>query len=130
MPAGDVIARARACIGARFRVQGRDPTTGLDCVGLAAAAFGREAAGDYTLRGGDAGALAKRIAMAGLRDVSGDVRAGDLLMVEAGPRQLHLIVLTESGFVHADARLRRVVETPGRPVWPVLCAWRACEDED
>ena len=60
----------------------------------------------------------------------GEERAGDLLMVEAGPGQLHMIVMVPGGYVHADARLRRVVEAPGAPPWPVLAAWRGCEDED
>ena len=45
----DVVARARGCVGARFRLHGRDPATGLDCVGLAAIAIGeplRGASGD------------------------------------------------------------------------------------
>jgi murein DD-endopeptidase / murein LD-carboxypeptidase len=33
-------------------------------------------------------------------------------------------VLTDGGFVHADAGLRRVVETPGRPDATLIGAWR------
>lgn len=122
-----IIARARACVGTRFRLQGRNPATGLDCVGLAAIAFGKDAPSpDYALRGGDVVALARMIGKAGLHDVRDKrVGPGDLLMVDAGPRQIHLVVLTRTGFVHADASLRRVVEVPGRPRWPVLHAWRA-----
>lgn len=32
----EFIRRARSCVGVRFRHQGRDPKTGLDCAGLAA----------------------------------------------------------------------------------------------
>jgi len=123
---GDVVARARACVGARFRLQGRRAAEGLDCVGLAGAAF---AIGglprDYPLRGNATARVRTLAEAAGLRAINPDeAAAGDLLMVEAGPEQLHLLVLTDGGFVHADAGLRRVVETPGRPSWPVLAAWR------
>lgn len=50
--------------------------------------------------------------------------AGDLLLCAVADNQLHLAVVTERGFVHADARLRRVVETPGAVPWPVLSAHR------
>jgi cell wall-associated NlpC family hydrolase len=36
-----VAAAAFALVGTPFRLRGRDPRTGLDCVGLALAAFGR-----------------------------------------------------------------------------------------
>jgi hypothetical protein len=42
----------------------------------------------------------------------------------AGPAQLHLAILTGRGFIHADARLRRVVETPGRPDPAPIMVWR------
>lgn len=38
--------------------------------------------------------------------------------------QLHLAVRTKQGFVHAHAGIRRVVETPGEPQWPLLGAYR------
>lgn len=124
---GAEIARvARGCIGVRFRPQGRDPGHGLDCAGLAGLAFGRAGLPrDYALRGGDGGAIAAAVAAFGLRSIDADEAGeGDLLLLETGVRQFHLAVLTHGGFVHADARLRRVVETPGWPHWPVLAAWR------
>jgi murein DD-endopeptidase / murein LD-carboxypeptidase len=120
-----IVARARACVGARFRPHGRDPRWGLDCVGVAAAAFGRVVAGGYPLRGGDPDVVSRRIAAMGLRPIAPDAAAaGDLVLMAAGPGQLHLAVLTERGFVHADAGLRRVVETPGRVAFAVIGAWR------
>lgn len=124
---GREIARAaRGCLGARFRPQGRDPAHGLDCVGLAGVAFRRaELPRDYALRGGDAARIAEALEAQGLRRIGlGEAREGDLLLVSSAPRQFHFAVLTETGFVHADARLRRVVETPGRPPWPAVGAWR------
>ncbi|HWW65310.1 MAG TPA: peptidoglycan endopeptidase [Sphingomonadaceae bacterium] len=130
MTEGQRVARAaRACLGTRFRPQGRDPATGLDCVGLAGLAFGL---GDlprgYALRGGDPATCRALIEAAGLAPVDPEqTREGDLLLLKAGPGQLHFAVRTDSGFVHADAAARHVIETPGPPVWPVLGAWRAQE---
>jgi hypothetical protein len=119
-----IVDAARSCIGARFRPQGRDPAYGLDCVGLAGVAFGRDVLPrDYALRGGDARRIQAQVEGFGLRRVD-EAAAADLLLLRTGAAQYHLAVMTESGFVHADARLRRVVETPGVPPWPVIGIWR------
>lgn len=128
----DVARAAQALVGARFRLHGRDPATGLDCVGVAALALkgaGHEAAAPqgYALRGGDAPGWSSTLDAAGLRRVD-CARAGDLMLLSTGPGQAHLAVWTGQGFVHADAGLRRVVETPGRPRWPLIGLWRAGED--
>lgn len=117
-----VASRARALIGTRFRPQGRSPA-GIDCVGLAAAALGRPAPADYALRGGSPERLAAGLREAGLRRRR-KRRAGDVLAMRSGPQQLHLGIWTGDGIIHADARLRRVVERPGEPPWPVIGIWR------
>jgi hypothetical protein len=38
--------------------------------------------------------------------------------------QLHLGILTANGFIHADAKIGRVVERPGGLVWPVVATLR------
>lgn len=120
----DIAARARALVGVRFRPQGRDPAVGLDCVGLVAAALRVcEVRGDYPLRGGNLDELERELARAGLRRAAGR-KTGDVLVMRAGPAQLHLGIATEAGLVHADAGLKRVVERPGAVAWPVLGAWR------
>lgn len=128
--AEQVVAGARAVVGARFRVQGRDPALGLDCVGVAACAL--RAAGctavvpnHYSVRCAvlPAGAVPPDLTGA---DGAG---AGDILLCRVSPAQLHLAVRTDSGVVHADASLRRVVERPGAPPWPVIAAWRLQEGE-
>ncbi|HET8613774.1 MAG TPA: peptidoglycan endopeptidase [Sphingomonas sp.] len=123
----EIVAAARACVGARFRLHGREPETGLDCVGLAAFAYAGRLKGavpsGYALRGGDPETVAARIDALGLARADGQ-RAGDLLLLVSGPFQLHLAIRTERGFIHADAGLRRVVETPGEPQWPMAGAWR------
>lgn len=114
---------ALALVGARFRLHGRDPLTGLDCVGVAALAAGVEAPSGYALRGGDVGAVAARIERAGLVQVK-EAWPGDVMLLRPGPGQLHLAIKTGRGFVHADAALRRVVERPGAPEWEILGLWR------
>lgn len=128
MSGDHVAAAALATVGARFRLHGRDPGEGLDCVGLAAHALaaggwrGGAVPTGYAVRGGDRGRVAALLDAALVR-CAGD-GTGDILLVAAGPGQLHLAVRTERGIVHADAGLRRVVERPGPLPWPVIGAWR------
>lgn len=118
--------RARAAVGARFRLGGRDPAFGLDCVGLVAWAHElADVPADYGLRSGDPARVAAWCDMRWRRvETAG---AGDVLLLRGGPGQVHLAVSTGGGLVHADAGLRRVVERPGDPPWPVLAMWRVGE---
>lgn len=134
---GEAVARAaEALVGAPFRLHGRDPRWGLDCIGLVAAAL--EGAGlpaepptRYGLRNrdiGDPDALALRSA---LRPVRGLPVPGDVLLVRPGPAQVHLLVRArrDDRFVHAHAGLRRVVAMPGPLQWPVIGHWRPVEED-
>ncbi|WP_298399275.1 peptidoglycan endopeptidase [Sphingobium sp.] len=116
-----VVERARAMIGVPFRLHGRS-RDGLDCVGLAALALGRDAPFAYGLRSGDGTQAERWLRAAGLRRVEGG-RPGDLALVRPGPLQLHLMIATGTGFVHAHAGLGRVVEMPGVSPWPLLTWW-------
>lgn len=124
-----IVAAARSAIGTRFRLHGRDPAFGLDCVGLVAVALRAGGAAaivpdGYALRSGDADAVAAMIVAAGLVPAT-EPKAGDVLLCRAGPGQLHLAIDGGSGsIIHADAQLRRVVERPGPPPWPVIGRWR------
>lgn len=124
----DIAAAARALVGARFRLHGRNPATGLDCAGVVALACGRSGDGPkgYALRGGSAAGFSAMLDAAGFARVR-HPQSGDVALVEAGPAQFHLVVMTGQGFVHADAALRRVVERPGALPWPVIGYWRAGE---
>lgn len=114
-------AMARALVGVRFRLHGRDAAHGLDCVGLVAAATGREAPTGYGWRSGDATRVA---ALLDERFVRGDDAPGAVLLLRAGPGQLHLAIRVADGIVHADAGLGRVAWRPGPPPWPVLGYWK------
>ena len=125
-----VAEAALAAVGARFRLHGRDPATGLDCVGLvawslAAGGYAGAVPTGYRLRGGDATAVAGLLD-AGLVRVA-EAAAGDVLLMRTGPGQLHLGVWVTIGLVHADAGLGRVVMRPGAVAWPVLGCWRVGE---
>lgn len=116
-----VEAAARALVGVRFRLHGRDAVHGLDCVGLVALATGREAPTGYGWRSGDEGRVAALLD--GVFERGGDA-PGAVLLMRAGPGQLHLAIRVSDGIVHADAGLRRVTWRPGVPPWPVLGYWK------
>ncbi len=132
MDAGEIVARGRALIGTRFRAQGREPGLGLDCIGVAAAMFGMAGVRrDYCLRSGEAGVVNAEFAACGFRRLAvTEAGAGDVLLVRVGPAQLHVVILTPEGYLHADAGLQRVVEVPGAVAWPVASAWRQCDEEE
>lgn len=109
-------AAARALVGVRFLSQGRDPVTGLDCVGLVSAAYaaaGRVlvAPAGYPLRGWRRERIEAALAAAGFSPVD-DRRDGDVALIALAAGQFHLGVIGPARFVHAHAGLRRVVETP------------------
>lgn len=118
-------------IGARFRRQGRDPATGLDCVGLVWAAYvaaGRElvAPAGYPLRGWTRARIEAALAAAGFERVE-DRRVGDVVLIALAAGQFHLGVMGPASFVHAHAGLRRVVETPVDGVMSAAASgWRLC----
>ena len=126
----DYAARARALVGTRFRAQGRD-SNGIDCVGVIVAAFGLPEDAvrrNYRLRG-DHRREAETCLAAHFRRVPfKQLRSGDVMLLEAAIDQLHLAVRTDAGFVHAHGGIRRVVETPGLPEWPLLAVYRKRKD--
>lgn len=116
--------------GAPFRPQGRDPATGLDCVGLVWAAYAdagrmlRPPAG-YPLRGWRRERIEASLGAAGFGEVD-DRRDGDVLLIALAAGQFHLGVLGPASFVHAHAGLRRVVETPFDGAIIAATRWRLC----
>ena len=51
-------------------------------------------------------------------------QVGDLLLLRVCADQLHFAVQCGASFIHADAGLRRVVEVPGTPPWPLIGTYR------
>jgi hypothetical protein len=118
--------RARALIGTRFRAQGRG-NEGLDCIGVVLATFGidpKSSRNDYRLRGEDPLELDAALLRHFRRLPAGQLAPGDVILMSVDKEQLHRGIRTTGGFVHAHAGLRRVVETPGAPVWKMLGAYR------
>lgn len=104
-------------VGVRFRPQGSEPATGLDCVGLVWAAYaaaGRRLArpAGYPLRGWSRARVEAALAAAGFAPTGGAGRAGDVALIAFGAGQFHLGLIGADRMVHAHAGLRRVVESP------------------
>ena len=118
-------AAAEALLGAPFRLGGRDPVTGVDCVGLVACALAAEAPQGYALRNS---CIARHLAFAegaGFIAASGPLARGDLILAVPGPAQHHLLIaLGRDCFIHAHAGLRRVALHHGASPWPELARWR------
>lgn len=123
-----IAARAIGHIGAPFRLHGRCLDGGFDCIGLAADAllhvgFSGAIPNEYSLRGHFGNLLSTFFeGPAFVRAAS--LHPGDFVAVRAAPRQLHLLIATDGGFVHAHAGLRRVVLTPRPLPWPTFGHWR------
>ncbi len=122
-----IVEAARACVGTRFRAQGRTIGLALDCVGLVlvaakAAAVTIDDFPAYSL-GGDHPALEPILARHGCAAVAiGE--PGDILIMAPTPRRCHFGILTPAGVVHAHAGLGRVVEGPIDPEWAIIGQWR------
>ena len=109
---------ASTMIGCPFRLFGRNPATGLDCVGLLIAcleAIGRNAVIPigYGLRNS---AIERWLGCAdrsGFLPADGKILPGDVLITRPGPSQHHLMIVeTPRAAIHAHAGLRRVVHEP------------------
>lgn len=132
MSGAALAAAAAALVGTRFRLGGRDPASGLDCIGLlhaASAALGRPLAlpVGYPLRVRDLAAWLPDPARLGLGlvPVAGPPQPGDVVLLAPGPAQVHLAIAANSGgWVHAHAGLRAVVISPDRPAGALLHHWR------
>jgi murein DD-endopeptidase / murein LD-carboxypeptidase len=122
-PYAAVFWAARAHVGTRFRLHGRNPATGLDCVGLAAVALhdagikiGPVPTG-YGLKDHSAEAIIAMLQQAGLMAAPWDsssnrANIGHIALYHVGARQHHLAIIGPQSAVHAHAGLRRVVESP------------------
>ncbi|MHA7820398.1 MAG: hypothetical protein ACX930_12195 [Erythrobacter sp.] len=118
-------------IGSPFRLHGRDRATGLDCIGLlfaSMARIGREpvAPEGYRLRNSDPERWFAFARYSGLVDAGETgVMEGDVLVIEPGPGQQHLLIAeTHKYAIHAHAGLRRVVRQPCDFTAEPLAHWR------
>ena len=125
-----IAAAASRLVGVRFQLHGRDPQTGLDCVGVIVAALavnGRAAPPlpHYTMRRTQLTPFDQLAAGRGLCDVSGTSEPGDVLVFRTGPAQWHAAIALDGGrIVHAHAALRRVVSSVASSDWTLERHWR------
>lgn len=129
MTGREIVERARSFVGCTFRPQGRDPTIGLDCVGLVVAVFQiepRQVRRDYRLGGPHRSQLETEL-LRFFRRVTAP-QAGDVLLCDIARTQTHLAMHCGGSFIHAHAGLRRVVETPGQPSWPISAFRQLLQD--
>jgi len=128
-------AAAEGLLGTRFRLHGRDPASGLDCVGLVGEALrrcGREVIfpRGYRLRMSDPAPLLHFAAANRLCPAGGALARGDVLLVHLHGIQPHLLIaLDAAAFVHAHAGLGRVVRQGAPYPVPVVTRWRR-EEKD
>lgn len=121
---------AEGLVGVSFRLHGRDPASGLDCIGVLAAAMagiGRPIAAPngYAMRRRELDAFRPFAAIWGFAEAQEPIEPGDVLMVSVGPVQFHLAIAARPDlFVHAHAGLRRVVLGPAGTDWRPAGHWR------
>lgn len=130
-PLDEALAQAaQSLVGCPFRLHGRDPATGLDCVGLVAAALAATgvhamAPVGYSLRNIGIAQWLPLAHRAGLRPSVGPVAAGEILLIALAHCQHHLAIAADSrSVIHAHAGLRRVVRQSRDTAWQVEAKWR------
>lgn len=130
LPGERLAAAAQTFIGTPFRLHGRDPASGLDCIGLVAASlraigFCPEAPEGYLLRNVEPGRWLDCAERSGLARASGKVRAGDVALLRPGPGQHHVVIAAgPTSAIHAHAGLRRVVLQPMAFAPALVANWR------
>lgn len=120
---------ALGLVGTPFRLHGRDPATGLDCVGLVAEAMRRAgyrpvAPHGYAMRSLSPAPLLSFARSSGLEAVDD---GGAVVLASVHALQPHLLIAVPGGFVHAHAGLGRVTFLPAPLCWPVALQWRLAE---
>jgi cell wall-associated NlpC family hydrolase len=130
MTPGRLAREAEALVGSPFRLHGRDPATGLDCLGLLSAAMARAGRPitlptGYPLRIIQLGAWMPDPASCGLRPARGRFAPGDVVLLQPGSVQFHLAIADPNlGWVHAHAGLRKVVRDAALPSGVIIHHWR------
>lgn len=131
MTEGMMLAKAASgLVGTPFRARGRDPQTGLDCVGLVVvslAQIGRvpPLVPRYTMRNLAFSQLTALLPDAGFLPCREPQEPGDLLLLRPSAAQYHLAVVgPDRALLHAHAGLQAVVSSPAPLPWPIAGQWR------
>lgn len=126
---------ADGLIGTPFRLGGRSPQSGLDCIGLihaSLASMGRKplAPTGYGLRSLSIAGHLPLIEANGFAPATGPIAPGDIELCQPGPAQHHLVIWSSNAdFIHAHAGLRQVTRTPAPLPWTSLGRWRLQEKD-
>ncbi len=127
----NLLAReVEALVGSPFRLHGRDPATGLDCLGLLSAAMARAGRPialptGYSLRITCLDAWMPDPLTCGLRPAKGRFVPGDVVLLQPSPVQFHLAIADRKlDWVHAHAGLRKVVRDAVLPSGTIIHHWR------
>jgi hypothetical protein len=123
---------ALGLVGLPFRLHGRNPATGLDCVGLVATALERAgyhpvAPQGYSIRALSIKPLLGFAAASGLVEVD---EHGDVWLAQVHSFQFHLLIAGPGGAVHAHAGLGRVVFMPDPMAWPIVMRWQLAAERN
>ncbi|MDG6079190.1 peptidoglycan endopeptidase [Erythrobacter litoralis] len=126
---------AERLVGSPYRLHGRDPRTGIDCVGLvleAMRAGGRKPIDlpAYGLRNRTISPFLVFADRNGFSPSSGGEERGDLLLFATGPAQHHLAIALNAGAIaHAHAGLRKTIRQIPPETWTRIARWRPREME-
>ncbi|PKP91312.1 MAG: hypothetical protein CVT75_09575 [Alphaproteobacteria bacterium HGW-Alphaproteobacteria-14] len=128
-----LVAAAATLAGSPFRLHGRDPATGLDCVGLVVAALSATGATPrapkgYGLRNLSVDHWLHFADRSGLTASPGPILADDVLLIALSHCQHHLaIAASAASIIHAHAGLRQVVRQPLDPAWRLHIKWHLAQ---
>lgn len=128
-------AAAEECEGVAFKLHGRDPQFGLDCLGLVLHALARSGhilpmIRPYRLRNTDYSSVRLIAGQLGWNICDGKVQRGDLIWTTPGPAQLHFAIASGAEtFVHAHAGLGKVVVSHGVLPWPTRYNFRLSQQD-
>lgn len=140
----EAIQFLRQFVGVKFRHQGRNPKTGLDCIGLGrlyAGALGKRLMDREGYSRDPDGTLYPSICYimgepayqgrgCGIHAAAGDVVMMDFAKQAGKPIPRHVAMVSEIGgiphLIHADAKRRRVVEHRLDEKWAsdIVAVWR------
>lgn len=131
----EIASAARKYLGVPFRLHGREASIGLDCIGLAIRVLteiGMNVASPprYRIANRSDKLWVDHLQSANLRRLDDEAKhmVGDIWLVRPGVCRLHLLIGTETGFIHADGGLGCVVEMPAPCRWPIHSIWRIAGD--
>lgn len=126
---------ARRLAGSPFRLHGRDPATGLDCIGVLAASL-RDAGmpaplpTGYSLRSRSIAGLEAIAVQCGFGLATDTAEAGDVVLARPNACQFHLLVaLGPDLFVHAHAGIGRVILSAWPQDWRIAGHFRLIQPE-